>query len=70
MYLADGGSDLLDVDGRVIPGEPALLVAHDDGEQVGDGDLATDLSQAQHEQVRPAVSHQAHLGLVPEKCNV
>ena len=51
MDLADGGGDLLDVDGSVVPGQPVLLVAHDDGEEAGDGDLATDLGQAEHEQV-------------------
>ena len=65
MDLADGGGDLLDVDGRVVPGQPVLLVAHDDGEQAGDGHLAADLRQAEHEQVRPAVPHQANLGLIP-----
>ena len=65
MDLADRGRDLLDVDGRVVPGEPVLLVAHDDGEKVGDGDLAADLGQAEHEQVGPTVPHQAHLGLIP-----
>ena len=45
MDLTDWGRDLLDVDGRVVPGEPVLLVTHDDGEQVGDGDLAADLGQ-------------------------
>ena len=51
MYLADGGCDLLDVDGRVVPGQPVLLVAHDDGEKAGDGDLTTDLGEAKHKQV-------------------
>ena len=49
--LADGGGDLLDVDGRVVPGQSVLLVAHDDGEQAGDGNLATDLGQAEYKQV-------------------
>ena len=44
MDLADAGSDLLDIDGRVVPGEPRLLVRHDDAQQGGDGHLATDLS--------------------------
>lgn len=51
MDLADGGGDLLDVDGGVVPGEPGLLVGHDDAEEAGDGHLAADLSQAQHKQV-------------------
>ena len=63
--LADAGRHLLHVDGRVLPGQPGLLVAHDDGEEGGDGDLGTDLGQSQHEQVRPAVAHQPHLRLVP-----
>ena len=37
--LADTGGDLLDVDRSVLPGEPGLLVADDDGEKGGDGDL-------------------------------
>ena len=49
--LADAGRHLLHVDGRVLPGQPGLLVAHDDGEEGGDGDLGADLSQAQHKQI-------------------
>ena len=63
--LADAGGDLLHVDGRVVAGEPVLLVADDDGEQAGDGDLAADLRQAEHEEVAPAVPHEAHLALIP-----
>ena len=39
MDLADTGGDLLDIDRSVLPGEPGLLVADDDGEEGGDGDL-------------------------------
>ena len=49
--LADAGGHLLHVDGRVLPGQPGLLVADDDGEEGGDGDLGADLSQSQHKQI-------------------
>ena len=64
--LADGGRDLLDVDGGVVPGEPGLLVTDDDAEESGDGHLTTDLRQAKHKQLRPTVPHQPHLCLVSE----
>ena len=63
--LADAGRHLLDVDGRVVAGEAVLLVADYDGQQAGDGHLAADLRQPQHEEVAPAVPHQTHLALVP-----
>ena len=44
--LADAGSHLLHVDRLVVPGQPALLVAHDEGEDRWDGDLACNLGQA------------------------
>ena len=51
MDLADAGRHLLHVDGRVVPGQPALLVADDDGEEGGDGDLGADLGEPQDKQV-------------------
>ena len=48
MDLADAGSDLLDIDGGVVPGKPRLLVGHDDAQQGGDGHLATDLSKSKN----------------------
>ena len=63
--LADAGRHLLHVDGRVVAGEAVLLVADYDGQQAGDGHLAADLRQPQHEEVAPAVPHQTHLALVP-----
>ena len=51
MDLADAGRHLLHVDGRVVPGQPALLVADDDGEEGGDGDLGADLGKPQDKQV-------------------
>ena len=49
--LTDAGGDLLHVDGRVLPGQPGLLVADDDGEEGGDGDLGADLGEPQDKQV-------------------
>ena len=51
MDLANTGCDLLHVDGSVLPGQPGLLVAHDDGEEGGDGDLSADLSQTEDKQI-------------------
>ena len=57
-------SYLLDIDGRVVPGQPGLLVRHNEGKDGGDADLGRDLSQPQHKQVRPGVPHQTNLRLV------
>ena len=70
MDLTDTGRHLFDVDGSVLPGQPGLLVADDDGEEGGDGDLWADLGQSQYKEIRPAVPHQSHLGLVPEQTGV
>ena len=68
--LADAGRHLLHVDGRVVAGESVLLVADYDGQQAGDGHLAADLRQPQHEEVAPAVPHQTHLALVPAPSHI
>ena len=63
-------SYLLDIDGRVVPGQSGLLVRHNEGEDGGDADLGGDLSQPQHKQVRPGVPHQTDLRLVSANRNM
>ena len=41
MDPAHARGHLLDVDGGVVPGQPPLLVRHDDAQQGGDGHLSS-----------------------------
>ena len=57
VNLANAGSDLLHVDRLVVPRQPALLVADNEGEDRGDRDLPSNLCQTQNKQIGPGASH-------------
>ena len=66
VNLANRSCNFFYIDGLVFPRESWLLVGDDEAEDRRNRDLAWDLCQTKHKKVRPAVSYQSDLGVVPE----